>query len=149
MENVIKSVHKWQHDAGNASQPLDSALEAAFQIEEALEGFTIPVIDGVTFKTHKEISRYIADKAAKATRKPLSEVESFDKAIDAFIFAIGHMAKLRLSPQEITAGIAAVNRANQQKLGMPRDERGKITKPENFVGPEVELQRILNGRTNV
>ena len=146
MENVIKSVHKWQHDAGNAARPYDAALEAAFQIEEALEGFTIPELDGKQFTTHKEISRYIVDKAKAATRKPLSEVDAFDKAIDAIVFAIGSLAKLRLSPQEITAGIAAVNRANQQKLGMPRDERGKITKPENFVGPEVELQRILNAR---
>lgn len=146
MENVIKSVHKWQHDAGNANRSYDAALEAAFQIEEALEGFVIPELDGVKFTTHKEISRYIADKAAKATRKPLSEVDAFDKAVDAIIFAIGSLAKLGLSAQEIQSGIVVVNRANQQKLGMPKDERGKITKPENFVGPEVELQRILNTR---
>lgn len=148
MENVIKSVHKWQHSSGNAIRPYDAALEAAFQIEEALEGFTIPELDGKQFTTHKEIARYIVDKAQAVTKEPLSEVEAFDKAVDAIVFAIGSLAKLRLSPQEINLGISAVNRANQQKLGMPRDERGKITKPENFVGPEVELERILKGRSN-
>ena len=56
------------------------------------------------------------------------------------------MAKLGLTPQQIQRGILAVNRANVQKLGMPRDEHGKLIKPKDFVGPEVELQKILDER---
>lgn len=57
------------------------------------------------------------------------------------------MAKLGLTPQQIQRGLLVVNHANVQKLGMPRDEHGKLLKPDNFVGPETELQKILDERS--
>lgn len=35
---------------------------------------------------------------------------------------------------------------NKTVLSMPKDSHGKLTKPTNFVGPEHELQQILNER---
>jgi predicted HAD superfamily Cof-like phosphohydrolase len=146
MENPIKAIYKWQVDAGLTVSGYVPRLEASFQIEEALEGFVIPELDGKTFTSHKEIARYIVGKAVDSSIKPITEVDAFDKAIDAIVFGIGAMAKLGLTPQQITKGLLVVNRANVQKLGMPKDSLGKLIKPDNFVGPEVELQRILNER---
>ena len=42
--------------------------------------------------------------------------------------------------------IGAVTEANLQKLTMPKDEHGKLTKPADFVGPEIKLQAILDER---
>ena len=96
----------------------------------------------------KDVSRAIVATAIGDPDKfkGLLDVDRFDKAIDAVVFAIGSMAKLGLTPQQIQRGILAVNRANVQKLGMPRDEHGKLIKPKDFVGPEVELQKILDER---
>jgi len=140
-------------------RPYDDFLESSFQIEEALEGFPaehLKYIGASLFEieeyTPKHISRYLTTAAQVGPGGPysketeISDVDRFDKAIDAVVFAIGSMAKLGLTPQQIQRGILAVNRANVQKLGMPRDEHGKLIKPKDFVGPEVELQKILDER---
>jgi hypothetical protein len=56
------------------------------------------------------------------------------------------MAKLGLNPQEITKALNIVMHANFAKLQCPRDEFGKLTKPADFVGPEAELQKLLDSR---
>lgn len=154
MENPIKSIHKWQVEAGLADRPYDDFLESSFQIEEALEGTSVNRLIYIANEfspelsaTPKDISRYIATKCC-FNETPLSDVDRFDKAIDAVVFAIGSMAKLGLTPQQIQRGLLAVNQANMQKLGMPRDAEGKLIKPEGFVGPEVELQKILDERNS-
>lgn len=153
MENPIKAIYKWQKDAGNLEHGYSDFLESSFQVEEALEGFNLTVLaDTLNINTrgHKEVSREILSLAMAQVgihpQPEVPEVDRFDKAIDAIVFAIGSMAKLGLTPQQIQKGILAVNHANMQKLGMARDEHGKLIKPPNFVGPEVELQKILDER---
>lgn len=156
MENPIKSIYKWQQDAGLLDKPYDDFLESSFQIEEALEGLNdLPYLatrlhsDQESHEENfnpKECSRQIVRLAMMDNKTPLSDVDRFDKAIDAVVFAIGSMAKLGLTPQQIQRGLLVVNQANMQKLGMPVDEHGKKIKPEGFVGPEVELQKILDER---
>lgn len=76
----------------------------------------------------------------------ISEVDRLDKGCDQIIFAIGGLAKLGLTAQQITQALNTVMEANNAKLGMPRDEHGKLMKPEGFVGPEAKLQVILDNR---
>ena len=110
MENPIKSIYQWQVAAGLADRNYNSELEASFQIEEALEGFDVSVLAsdyGVSGSNlPKEISRAIVAKT-KTSNLPneISEVEAFDKAIDAIVFAIGAMAKLKLTPQQMQRGM--------------------------------------------
>ena len=156
MENAIKSIYKWQVDAGLADKGYDDELESSFQIEEALEGFenikSLASAIGVPTtlpKLEKELSRYISGVAKHGTgdeviTTSIPDVDRLDKACDAVVFAIGSMAKLGLGPQEMTKALLAVNKANVQKLGMERDEHGKLLKPDSFIGPEHELQKILN-----
>ena len=74
----------------------------------------------------------------------LADVDRLDKAWDAIVFAIGSMAKLGLEHHAITKALNIVNEANKAKLGMGRDSEGKLLKPDNFVGPEVKLQALLD-----
>jgi len=159
LENPIKAIYQWQQKAGNLDHLYDDFLESSFQIEEALEGFTKPyenlhredgsvIVDTINSTGTKEFSRDLVGWFQSFSNfEPISDVDRFDKAIDAIIFAIGSMGKLGLTPQQIQHGLLVVNHANMQKLGMPRDEHGKLMKPEGFVGPEVELQKILDKRT--
>ena len=104
----------------------------------------------------KELSRVIVALSQKGRpRGPdftcvwnnIPDIERLDKAIDAIVFAVGSIAKLGLTPEQIERAILVVTEANLQKLTMPKDEYGKLTKPADFVGPEVKLQEILNELT--
>ena len=156
MLNPIKEIAKWQHDAGNVAKPYDDFLESSFQIEEALEGLDlyklsdtyglVPEDECEENITAKQVSRVIASAACPPDRinGVLADVDRLDKACDAIVFAIGSMCKLGLDHHAITKALNIVNDANKAKLGMSRDSEGKLLKPDDFVGPEVKLQALLD-----
>lgn len=150
MENPIKLIHKFNKEAGLIDQGYDDFRESSFQIEEALEGFNNYkfaefFVELDKNSTPKDISRIIVSTAIFGDQQ-ISDVDRLDKAADAVVFAVGSMSKLGLNPQEITKALNVVMHANFAKLHMPRDEFGKLTKPADFVGPEAELQKILDNR---
>ena len=160
----VDHIYDFNLATGLLQKGYDDRLESSFQIEEALEGFPERnllflgnVIMGNSFtattKLPREVSRAIITTAAIGgnglygeSLGPISDVERLDKACDAVVFAIGSMAKLRLSPDQINRAMRAVTDANLQKLTMPKDAQGKLMKPDNFIGPEVLLQAILDER---
>ena len=148
MSDFIQEIYDFNKQAGLLEKGYSDFLESSFQIEEALEGFNIEEVSQNTtdyqFKTSsaKELARYILEHEQFTG----SDVDRLDKAIDAIVFAIGSIAKLRLTPEQISKAISIVTNANLQKLTMPKDEHGKLTKPADFVGPEAELQKILDER---
>ena len=157
MENAIKAVYQWQKDAGNLDMEYSDFLQSSFQVEEALEGFSdhqslcnlLARECDISNDSPKEMSRYIISLVMqREDLNELTDVERFDKHVDSIIYNIGALGQLNLSPQQINAGILAVNHANKQKLNAPRDEHGKLGKPTNFVDPHEALQQILNKRTN-
>lgn len=153
MENPIKSIVAFNKKAGLLDDGHDDAFESSMIIEEALEGYDLVDLAEMLDSddcTPKGMSRKIIDIAenCQSSMYPnvITEVQSLDKAVDQFIFAVGSMAKLGLSPQQITQAVNIVMKANNTKLGQPKDSRGKLMKPENFVGPEPELQALLDRR---
>ena len=162
MLNPIKEIVKWQMDTGNAAKPYNDFLESSFQIEEALEGFDSIRLTKLHRKiadpmlnfpedyisTAKTVSREILAHVSKSNtgNNNISDVDRLDKAIDAIVFAVGSIAKLGLNPEQIHRAIGAVTEANLTKLNCPKDKFGKLTKPTDFVGPEIKLQAILDER---
>ena len=153
MENPIKQIVKFNEAAGFLGKGHNPWLEACFQIEEALEGFNVPFIgwrlgfspEEAPDLDAKTLSRYVLGETAKDT--VISEVDSLDKACDAVIFAVGSMAKLGLSVNQITQALNVVMQANNAKLKNPKfDEEGKLIKNVTFEGPEKKLQEILDKR---
>jgi hypothetical protein len=153
MENPIKSIVLFNKKAGLLESGYDDFLESSFQIEEALEGFNNCKFAEVFVElsktsTAKDIARIIVATAIVGDTV-MSDVDRLDKACDAVVFAVGSMAKLGLTAHQITAALNAVVKANNQKLSMPKDEYGKLIKPNSFIGPEPELQRILNQKSKI
>ena len=160
----VDYIYDFNLAAGLLQKGYDDRLESSFQIEEALEGFPERnllflgnIIMGDSFiattKLPREVSRAIITAIStdgytsySESLVPISDVDRLDKACDAVVFAIGSMAKLRLSPDQINRAMRAVTDANLQKLSMPKDAQGKLAKPANFIGPEVVLQAILDER---
>ena len=151
----VQQIYDFNKQAGLLEKGYDDFLESSFQIEEALEGFgDLPYLqvrlhsEGEHYEelcNPKEISRQIirlAEMDSKPTNIP--DVDRLDKACDAVVFAIGSMAKLGLTPAQIVEAMNTVTDSNLQKLSMPKDEHGKLTKPANFVGPETKLQALLD-----
>ena len=151
MENPLKSIYKFNKEAGLLDKGYSDFLEPSFLIEEALED--LPLIGNLSndleiyeTKSPKDIARHIVGLAGGVDAE-LTDLQRFDKHIDAIVYAVGGAYKLGLSPQQLEAGIAAVMHSNMQKLKNKKyDEHGKLLKDENFIGPEEALQKILNKR---
>lgn len=159
MLNPIKQIYDFNLKAGLLEKGYDDFLESSFQIEEALEGFDLKYLaESFGFSESKEnltpklASRYIVKEAIRnchedCCKQSLSDVDRLDKACDAVVFAVGSMAKLGLNPNQITRALNVVMNSNLAKLSMPKDECGKLTKPDDFIGPESKLQEILDERS--
>ena len=112
--NFIKRITKWNEERGNNSGEIDVSLEHDMLLEEVTEF-------------------YGSEK----------DVDKLDALADTIFVAIGSMYKLGLTPQQIDKAINIVCDANEKKLSDKKDN-GKISKPVGFVGPEAQLQRILD-----
>lgn len=158
MENTVKAICQFNDKAGLSQRDFNDKLEASFLIEESLEGFDrLDILAEILSKntlgvkvlssSPKDISRAIT-AIAMSDNCVVSDRDRFDKHIDAYVYTTGAMRKLKLTPQQIEAGILVVNQANLKKLGAPKDEHGKLTKPEGWeqFAPEAKLQAILDKR---
>ena len=159
MENTVKAICQFNDKAGLSQRGFNDRLESSFLIEESLEGFDrLDILADILSKntlgvkvlssSPKDISRAIT-AIAMSDECVVSDRDRFDKHIDAYVYTTGAMRKLKLTPQQIEAGILIVNQANLKKLGAPKDEHGKLTKPEGWeqFAPEAKLQAILDKRT--
>ena len=142
MINPITEVCKFNQSAGLLDKPYNDFLESSMQIEEALEGFNLDTLPNQIGGEPKDVSKQLVDTLDFIGL----DVDRLDKAINAWILSVGAMAKLKLTPSQIERAILAVNTANLAKLNMSKDEYGKLLKPKDFVGPEPELQKILDER---
>ena len=153
MENPFKSIYKFNKDAGLLDKGYSDFLEPSFLIEEALEDLPelINLAKALENDTPnpKEIARHIVELAGGVDAE-LTDLQRFDKHIDAIIYAVGGAYKLRLTPQQLEAGIAAVMHSNMKKISAGQDAAGKQLKPDNWEEIEAEqvrkLQAILDKR---
>ena len=160
MENTVKAICQFNDKAGLSQRDFNDRLEASFLIEESLEGFDrLDILADILSKntlgvkvlssSPKDISRAIT-AIAMSDECVVSDRDRFDKHIDACVYTIGAMRKLKLTPQQIESGILVVNQANLKKLkNKTFDEHGKLIKPEGWeqFAPEAKLQAILDKRT--
>lgn len=148
--NFVTEIYDFNKQAGLLEKGYDDFLESSFQIEEALEGFESPASDlTLSFDGPKNTSRAIVSWMQRDSEVDfeITDVDRLDKAIDAIVFAVGSIAKLGLNVEQIQRAISVVTKANLQKLSNIKvDSNGKLLKDSNFVGPEHELQQILNER---
>ena len=150
MNNPIKSIYKFNLEAGLLEQGYSDERECAFPIEEALEDFGIKFLTDLAYRldmtpttSPKEISRAII---AEGPDKDLSDVDRLDKHLDTIVFAFGSIFKLGLTPQQAMNALDVVMQSNMSKLYAGQDSEGKQLKPTSFVGPETRLQKILEQR---
>ena len=159
MESTVKAICQFNDKAGLSQRGFNDRLESSFLIEESLEGFDrLDILADILSKntlgvkvlssSPKDISRAIT-AIAMSDECVVSDRDRFDKHIDAYVYTTGAMRKLKLTPQQMESGIMIVNQANSKKLGAPKDEHGKLTKPEGWeqFAPEAKLQAILDKRT--
>jgi predicted HAD superfamily Cof-like phosphohydrolase len=146
--NFLRQVYNFNRDADLLNGYSDER-ECAFPIEEALEGFddltTLAAILQLDdpLASPKTLSRKIISLASTDDMS-LSDVDRLDKHIDIIIFSLGSIFKLGLNPEQTMEAISVVATANMQKLHMPKDSHGKLTKPAGFTPPEEQLQLLLD-----
>ena len=154
MPDLVQDIYDFNDKAGLLGKGMDSFLETAYILEEAIEGyedvFNLPDDPDAPVVTARAWALGFLNqvKEAKENRGlPMpSEVDELDKAIDGVVFNIGKMAKMGLTVDQIKEAFSVVSNANMSKLDGPKDELGKQLKPEGWTGPEPELQKILDNR---
>ena len=162
MENPFKSIYKFNKEAGLLDKGYSDFLEPSFLIEEALEDLGTDNLYRVllesekradnevpTENTPKQLARAIVN-CTDWSSSNITDLQRFDKHIDAIVYAVGGAYKLGLTPQQLEAGIAAVMHSNTKKIAAGQDEAGKQLKPSNWAEIEAEqvkkLQAILDKR---
>ena len=149
MIEAFNNIHEFNRKADLLSDGYNDYKEAEYCVEEALEGFDTTYL---AIKLHlpeastpKDISRAIVTGHCKLL-EPIPDVDRFDKALDGIFFNFGAIFKLGLSVTQAIRGLFIVSVANLTKLTVGKDSHGKQGKPSDFVGPESQLQEILNER---
>lgn len=149
--NPIKQIFQFNQEAGFLDGEYSDTRESAYSIEEMLEGFnSLPNLCmhlGIKDEgsSPKDISRYIIELANYNTDIP--DVDRLDKHLDSIIYNFGSIFKLGLSPQDAMHALQIVMEHNMAKLKDKQiDEAGKLLKPKDFVGPENDLQNLLDKR---
>lgn len=117
--NQIKRTIAWNEVRGNSTDTLDWNLEIDMLQEELNE--------------------------LKLAVEKSSNVDIFDALLDLKFVLIGSIGKMGLSYKDVINGYEFVLQKNETK-SKTKDSNGKITKPIGFVGPEKDLQKILESR---
>ena len=151
---LVQDIYDFNSKAGFLGQDMDSFMETAYILEEAIEGYedvfnqpTDPQAPVVTARSWALGFLNQIKEAKEARNLPMpTEVDEVDKAIDGVVFNIGKLAKMGLSVEQIEEAFGVVSNANMSKLTGPKDEHGKQLKPEGWVAPEPALQSILDRR---
>ena len=146
MQTPVEMIYHFNQQAGLLDSGYDPKLEASMSIEESLEDLAdLPVLAanfGTANASPKHLSRIIVG-LAHPDNSPIDPVKAFDKHLDALVINYGSLFKPGLTVDQVNRGLSAVMQANLAKLGMPKDEKGKLQKPDDFIGPELALLQIL------
>ena len=155
--NPIKQIYRFNKEAGLLDKGYDDKRESAYPIEEMLETFVnnkgelyFTGVDNPDLpqafngSTPKELSRELIKELSGSTT--CKEVDFLDKYLDTIVFSFGSIFKLGVTPQQAMRALEVVMNANMQKLKAGQDSEGKQQKPSDFVGPEEQLQKILDER---
>lgn len=149
MIEAIKLIYEFNKKADLLSDGYNDAKEAQYVIEEALEGFDINHLNkklDIDENSHPKYTSRAIVTGMCVVPDTMTDVERFDKHLDILVFTFGALFKMKLSIPQIFRGLTTVMKRNIQKLSVGKDAEGKQMKPANFVGPEKELQLILNER---
>jgi len=164
VHSIVQDIFTFNKEAGLLNDGMDSFKELAYVLEESFEGFegiyNTADLDGNPFKpgdmqypTARQLGVSLANSLKDGLDihdlPQLTEVQEFDKSIDAVVFHIGKFAKMGLTVEQVAEGFAAVSACNMAKLTGPKDELGKQLKPEGWTGPEDKLQKILDDRKDI
>ena len=151
MNTAFEQIVEFNKEAGFLNASVSPWLESAYQIEEALEGFDLAEIELRLFGTNaaednpttaKQLARRIL---GGRDDNAISDLELLDKSLDAIVFAVGAIAKIGLNADQIGQALGIVMNCNFQKLrSKTYDSEGKLVKPDDFEGPEKELQKLLD-----
>lgn len=115
----IERTIEWNKVRGNTPDTLNYELEISM-LQEELDEFKLAV-------------------------KQNDKVAMFDALLDLDFVRVGTLGKMRIDAYTQVDGYEAVLKANESKSAT-KNAAGKITKPADFAGPEVELQKLLDAR---
>ena len=152
MRNPLQAIISFNEKAGLLKDPFNDKKESAYIIEEALESFDVSYLgriiclDPSKIDSPKEVARGLIANTLPL-KEPLTKEHIADKYLDAIVFAVGALAKMGLTHQDITHLLNVVTDCNMKKLTVGTDSEGKQLKPDDWVGPEERIYSYLDKRS--
>ena len=147
---ALEKIYKFNKEAGLLDLPYSDFREAEYTIEESLEdldtSYLAKKLHRLEDTSPKELSRTIVTGMCYLPEGGVTPVKRFDKALDKLVFTYGDLLKQGVTFDQIDRGLNVVMDRNLTKLSVGKDSEGKQMKPTDFVGPEEELQKILDER---
>lgn len=142
---LVQEIFEWNNDRDNLE--FNGQLEYEMMLEEVDE-FVWAIPKAIADKFGKITEEEAEDKMAEVLEFLGSKdgtadvlVNRLDALADVVFVAIGAMCKLTKDPTMVEDVFHAVLAANNLK-SKEKNEEGKITKPEGFVGPESMIKKI-------
>ena len=152
MRNPLQAIVSFNEKAGLLKDPFEDKKESAYLIEEALESFDVSYLgrliclDPSKINSPEEVARGLIANTLPL-KEPLAKKHIVDKYLDAIVFAVGALAKMGLTHQDITHLLNVVTDCNMKKLTVGTDSEGKQLKPDDWVGPEERIYSYLDKRS--
>lgn len=135
--SYFSQVKQWNDDRENTT--FNRKLEARMLLEEWFEFLGYNAHDCRALSTEITNQYYDEEKQSQ-----MDKAYSCDALGDICFIAMGAMGKLTTKGDEI---FQAIQEANNQK-SKTKNAEGKITKPANFIPPELTIRTILEQEEN-
>lgn len=156
MNQLLNSIVTWNKDRDN--NKYEPALEFEMlqeELSEYVHAYIKTVNDYVGFDIHESTEEQYEDNKDKIqeyidTDEFLEDwrVNQLDALCDIIFVAVGSIGKLlKQDTSSVEQALWEVIEANEKK-SKDKNEKGKITKPEGFVGPEERLRSIIKEKYN-
>ena len=154
--NPFKFIFNFNKEAGLLEADYSDEKECTYPIEGVLEGFEDSMqtlafmlqLDKEYPSDHDEVCqpKLLARRISHIVTNgvEVSDVDRLNKHLNIIVSSLGSIYKLGLTPQQAMKALGVVAQANLQKLHAGHDTHGKQLKPDDFIGREVQLQKILD-----
>jgi predicted HAD superfamily Cof-like phosphohydrolase len=124
-------------------------IRKVYDFNRQVVGVSLRPLGALPSTEHKWLVAALREEADELEKAEGELVDSVDAILDSIIFAVGGLCRMGLSPNQARACFDAIIACNSMKVAGKKASRDfgdtqDAVKPEDWVGPEENIRRILD-----